>query len=379
MVATNFRLIRDIEVLRAVAVLGVILQHMNGNLFPKLAASQGLPSVFYGGWAGVDLFFCISGFVIARSFLPRAMNPSHEEPYRYLAFRFWVSRLFRLAPSAWFWLLVILALCVGYNRSGVFGTLETNLWWTISGIFNFSNYLFVQYFGVAKPGVSFVYWSLSLEEQFYLLFPIVVWLFKRRLVWFLVAVVLVQLFQERGLYQMMFRTDAIALGVLLAMTHSATAGVLTRLRGICNGWLACGLVLCLIAALFYIGSFRQVEMPLQVGLVALVSAVLVWLCSGAEVVVCRGGFFGQSLLWIGKRSYAMYLIHIPVLFFIRESAFRADVSLAEHPLIASMLALLMIFLLAAANYRWLEAPLRARGKSIAAGIGNKQRHPQRSN
>jgi len=213
------RLISDIEVLRAVAVLGVILQHMHGNLFPKAALDASL-SVFFRGGVGVDLFFAISGFVIARSFLPKALHSSPEVRYRTIACRFWINRFFRLAPSAWLWLLIILVLCLTYNESGVFGTFETNAYWTLSGVLNFSNILFAQYFAVQEPGVSFVYWSLSLEEQFYLVFPLVVWLFKRRVSWFFAALALAQIFSQRGLYEMVFRTDAIAFGVLVACFHS---------------------------------------------------------------------------------------------------------------------------------------------------------------
>ena len=144
---TQRGLIRDIEVLRAVAVLGVIFKHMNGNLLPGTDLAGGLSFISDGGWVGVDLFFAISGFVIARSFLPKTHGVVSFSHHRRISYQFWIVRLFRLAPSAWLWLLVILALCLGYNHSGVFGTLETNLVWTLSGVLNFSNFLFAHYFG----------------------------------------------------------------------------------------------------------------------------------------------------------------------------------------------------------------------------------------
>lgn len=364
-------LILDIEVLRALAVLGVIFQHLPGNLFPRGAIDTALAQAMAGGWVGVDLFFAISGFVIARSFLPVALADSPASPYRRVALRFWVARLFRLAPSAWLWLLVILLLCVGYNRSGVFGSLETNLYWTLAGVLNFSNYLFVQYFGVSQPGTSFVYWSLSLEEQFYLCFPVLVWLFRRKLAWFLLALVLVQLFLERGLYGMMFRTDAIALGILLAMYDSSK--LMQRLKIASTGRWARLLLLALVALLFYLGSFTQQQLPLQVSLVAMVAAALVLMCSGGDDLLAGTGRASKCLLWIGRRSYAMYLIHIPVMYFLRESAYRAQVDLGDHALLASLVALALIVILAAANYRWLEMPLRLRGNALAARWFGEQR------
>ena len=89
--------IRDIEALRAIAVLGVIFQHIN-MLFPKKSLGPDWPSYFSGGWVGVDLFFAISGFVIARSFVPGALATSHSADYRARSFAFWIKRLYRLTP-----------------------------------------------------------------------------------------------------------------------------------------------------------------------------------------------------------------------------------------------------------------------------------------
>jgi peptidoglycan/LPS O-acetylase OafA/YrhL len=364
-------LIRDIEVLRAVAVLGVILQHINGNFFPKTQTGDLLSIFFTGGWVGVDLFFAISGFVIARSFLPGALDSASKVDFRVLAYRFWLRRLFRLAPSAWLWLLIILALCVGYNQSEVFGSLQTNLYWTLSGVLNFSNYLFIQYFGVAKPGVSFVYWSLSLEEQFYLCFPLVVWVFKRHLAAFLIVLVIVQFFSQRGLYGMMFRTDAIALGVLIAIlvgNHS-----LNLLRSVCSGWHGRLMVFSLLGLLFWLGTFSQSELPYQIGLVAVVSALLVWFCSGQQDVLAGRGLISVVLLWLGKRSYAMYLIHIPAMFFLRETAFRLQLDITEHVIASSVLLFFLTAALADINYRWVEMPLRLRGNVLAARLFGERR------
>lgn len=371
--AVNSGLIKDIEVLRAVAVLGVIFQHMHGNLFPRFAADSTISQLFGSGWVGVDLFFAISGFVIARSLIPKAAAARTSKQFRYVSYRFWLTRLFRLAPSAWLWLIVILLLCVSYNQSGVFGELKTNAYWTLSGVFNFSNYLFVQYFGEQKPGASFVYWSLSLEEQFYLLFPFVLWIFRRYVGWFFVGLVLWQVFEPRGLYGMMFRTDAIALGVLVGLSHQHP--VCLKARAALPVGMSRLLTLLLLFALFFLGSFNQTDLPLQVGLVAVVSGALVWLCAGKIELLAGNGKPSRVFLWLGQRSYAMYLIHIPAMFFLRETAFRFDRAPADAPVSSAIIALLLIIVLAAANFRWLESPLRNRGKALAATLGHDRDGP----
>jgi len=333
---------------------------------PKNAFEGTWWQVFGGGWVGVDLFFAISGFVIARSLLPRFTEVRTAGEFRRVAFGFWTARLFRLAPSAWLWLFVILLLCVFWNRSGVFGTVETNLWWTLSGILNFSNYLFVQYFGVAKPGASFVYWSLSLEEQFYLVFPFLVWLFRRHLVWPLLLLVAVQLFSDRGLYGMMFRTDALALGVLIALARDMTGGALGIDR--VPLMLRRTLVVVSLAGLVAIGSIPQDQLPIRVGLVALISGLCVWLCSGNSECLVSRRWLSNVLLWIGARSYALYLVHVPSLFFTRELIYRLDVPLGEYKLVAIAVALALMFVAAAFNYRLVEQPMRSRGKALAVAI-----------
>ncbi len=363
-------LIRDIEILRAVAVLGVICQHLDWNLIPGLSVIEPLGILLRGGWVGVDLFFAISGYVIARSYLPQALGPAAARPYRTIAYRFWIRRFFRLAPSAWLWLLVILVLCIAYNRTGVFGSLETNAWWTLAGVLNFSNYLFTQYYGQARPGASFVYWSLSLEEQFYLLFPLVVWLFRQRLAWFFLLLALVQLFAERGLYATMFRTDAIALGVLLAILQGGYG--LPGPSGPFGRWPGRLVIWLLLGALFFAASLPREQLPRQLGIVAVLSAALVWFCSGDRDMLAGRGIVTRVMLWAGQRSYAMYLVHIPAMYFLRETAKRLDLVLSHCVPLSCALALALIAVLAEANYRWVEKPLRRRGRLLAARVGAQQ-------
>mgnify|MGYP003378655985 CR=1 FL=1 len=100
--------IQDIEVLRGIAVLFVCVEHMHMNLFAWVPGQW--HQMFYGWsgmWSGVDLFFVISGFVIARDLVPRlaATGSTHERLVVSVAF--WIRRAWRLIPSAWWGLGVI--------------------------------------------------------------------------------------------------------------------------------------------------------------------------------------------------------------------------------------------------------------------------------
>jgi peptidoglycan/LPS O-acetylase OafA/YrhL len=107
----------EIEYLRAIAVLLVVLAHADA-MFP----SSGL-----GQWTGLDLFFCISGYVISRAFEPFFDKHIAEGRWSAAARAFWVRRIIRLAPSAWLWLSVMVFCSWTFNRSGQFATLTESL------------------------------------------------------------------------------------------------------------------------------------------------------------------------------------------------------------------------------------------------------------
>lgn len=361
--------IADIEVLRAVAVLAVLYQHA-GNLLPWTSSSLERAYDWLGGSFGVDLFFAVSGFVIARDLVPRLLQARERGQAWRVMLAFWVRRIWRLWPSAWLWLGLILVAVVGFNRSGAFGGLPANLEATVAGVLQYANFRFAQNFMVHEIGASFVYWSLSLEEQFYLAFPLLILLFRRRLAWFLLAFALVQMATPRLQSPLMvFRTDALALGVLIAFWsgrpswRAGLPGLLALGRA---GRLAlAGLALLALALL----CSRLELTPYAVAVIALLSAALVLLASHDRDLLLADGPLRRVLLWVGARSYALYLIHIPAFFATRELFFR--LLPGEPPGVGLALAhgacaLLLLLGLAEANYRLVETPLRRHGARVSA-------------
>ena len=271
--------ISDIEVLRAVAVLFVVFQHL-GSLFPWTLAPLEMLYSYMGGTFGVDLFFAVSGFVIARDLIPRLLSAPDKATAWKTMLAFWVRRIWRLWPSAWLWLGVILLAVLVFNRSGAFGSFEANLQATFAGIFQYANVRFAQNFMVREIGASFVYWSLSLEEQFYLLFPVLIILFRRHLCWVLLAVALIQICMPRNHpYLMMFRTDALALGILLALWSRKVSW-----QAVLPIFLMLGRWGCLLLALTCIGVMTLLSSRLElthyaIGIIAILSALLVLMAS----------------------------------------------------------------------------------------------------
>lgn len=370
--------ILDIEILRSVAVLSVLLHHARDNLFTWKMPIVEAFFVRFDLWWGVDLFFVISGFVIARELLPRLNACRQLGEYRRITLAFWTRRAFRLLPSAWLWLLLILLACRFLNSSGAFGTLQANLAATLAGVLQFANFRFADSFFRYEYGASFVYWSLSLEEQFYLLLPLLVFISRRWLPLVLAAVILMQFFTWRTPLLMVIRTDAIAWGVLLALfSHTAWYQRLEPrlLRHRLLGLAVFGVALL---ALMIVSSERFLWSFWRLGAIALFSTALVWIASYDRHYLAISGSPRRVLVWVGSRSYAIYLIHVPAFLLTREIWFRLHGSAdwgSDFLLPFTLTAAALILLGAELNYRWIESPLRRLGGQVAQKISSRATSP----
>ena len=361
--------IEDIELLRGFAVLLVVVHHAQSNLISWTTPALTRFYSYFGGWVGVDLFFAVSGFVIARSLVPRLHAQPDGAAARRETLSFWMRRAWRLLPSAWLWLLVILLATPTFNSSGVFGSLEANLEASVAAVLQVANIRFAQAFMQWEYGSSFVYWSLALEEQFYLLFPLLILLSRRWLPYVLLGLVALQLFMPRSVMLMMFRTDALALGVLIALWSAQPSYRRLQPALLAHRGLGVGVLLVLLLCLCALGSEPLTMFSMRIGAIALLAAALVWLASYDRNFLWPDGAFKRLMIWFGTRSYAIYLIHIPAFFFTREIYYRLYPQQGDfgdsffYPFVLT--AAVLIVVLSELNYRLIECPLRERGKQIA--------------
>ncbi len=365
--------IDDIECLRALAVIGVIIQHAHDALYAPTPWFDAIMHAF-GLRTGVDLFFAISGFVIGRSFLPEMEATSDGRGGLRIVAAFWTRRFFRLTPSAWLWLWLTLLMAIFFNRSGVFQSVHANLMATLAGMFDYANFRFADSFMKYDYGSSFVYWSLSLEEQFYLLLPLCALLLRRWLPAVLLALIVFQaLLPTRGVLAQVLRTDAIAWGVLLSIACGGRAWRKAAPIWLEKPWLRWPVLVGLLVMLARLGSdVVDPSFRWKIAVIALLAAALVWMASYDQHYLFRPGWLRKPLLWIGARSYAIYLIHLPVYLFVREIATDINqfawASGFRAPIGYSALTIALMALLADANYRWVETPLRGYGAKVAARI-----------
>jgi len=360
----------DIEALRTVGVLFVLIGHsvQMFNAFPALETFLN----FFNGSFAVDLFFAMSGYMITRGLLPSLQDAYHDKRHWRVAKAFWVRRMFRLWPLAWFWLIVILILSIIWNKSGAFYSFETNVAATVAGVLQFANIraalAWAEGFGY---GASFVYWSLSLEEQFYFVLPLILILFRKKYIWIFAFIFCCQVWQVRDIWLGTFRTDAMALGCLLAVVHIRKAVLLEPIKRFFIRlpriflWLVFLLLMVLMAHLSTWSKFKYF-----IGVIAVLVNVLVLMASFELNLLAPNAAIERLFIWVGERTYAIYLIHIPTYYIVREfwhrfggEGYTTFVIVAHYAAAAFLIAIF-----ADISFRFVEKPFRRLGNKLSARV-----------
>lgn len=357
----------EIQGLRGYAILLVIIAHMEYLVLPLNPRLQ----YFWLG-SGVDLFFCISGFVIARGLFTRK-----ETNFLEFYLPFLVRRVYRLWPAALFWAFVTILLSLTFNKHKSFGSSTDTFLTAVASLFQLVNVRLVSclYTDLVNCTVSTplrIYWSLSLEEQFYLIFPVLLFfLGSRKLVWLAAGLVVAQLFLYRPYPSPLwfFRTDALCIGILIAYAHvkgyaAALAPVfLNSVRARKIGSITLCLLLILVAKKEVVWFYN--------GLVAIVSGLLVFVASYDRSYFLGRGRFASVIAYLGERSYSIYLTHMLCMLFIREVYVRIFHSLPTSgvmPFALGVFAIGLTLIMSEISYRRIEAPLRDKGRQVAKGM-----------
>ncbi|WP_137821004.1 acyltransferase [Pseudomonas sp. D(2018)] len=365
----------EIEYLRALAVGLTLLSHLPVLLPFHQTFFNSLFSV-YMPWTGVDLFFCISGYVVSKAYLDYFDQHRQQGHFGVAAQSFWLRRLYRLLPTAWLWILIPLALSILFNQTGIFGSWFDNLR-SFTAVATFSGNLANQYGAILGP--NSVYWSLALEEQFYFLFPLFLLLVTstRWRVIVLLLLITVQFGLDRNPFGTpisamltSFRLDAMMWGVLLCL-FSRTP-LFRQFEPSFLGesaWWRLGLMLVLFYLLGAIPG-QMIAVPVAVGLVALVSLALVWIASYQQGYLFCPPLLSKPLEWLGSRSYALYVIHVCAYHFSVELWTRyatAQGLTLDKSFTVELVLTSIVFMVVGSelNYRLVEQPLRRKGAEIA--------------
>lgn len=335
---TNYR--PDIDGLRAIAVLAVIFGHAFEDYLP-------------GGFLGVDVFFVISGFVISMSLFGREDTGFARHMAGFL-----LRRLKRLMPALLVCVLITCIVLIFIDSSP-----DTSLitgGWAIFGLSNF--YLYDQeldYFSTSVAYNAFTHtWSLGVEEQFYLFFPVLFWLILKGArdrflatlgivigglsVLSFIAFLVLQAEATTFVYYMMpTRFWQIGTGVALACLVSGGR----RLPPVLSGPVLQTGYIILLGVIFAFPAEKAAT-----GHVAAVLAAALLLWSGASAEPAHRVLMNPVSVYFGRISYSLYLWHWPFLVF----GLLAQDSWVSQPLVA----LLMACVVAGLSYRFVEQPVR---------------------
>ncbi len=331
----------DIQGLRAIAVVAVMIFHFNPAWLP-------------GGFIGVDVFLVISGYLITTILLDKKAKLDYSLKNALKSFYF--SRFKRIAP-AYFLMLVCVSLvgAILFLPSDL-SIYKESLWQ--AALFKSNQFfaVFGDYFAPANHEQPLLHtWSLAVEIQFYVLAPFLIlflpikvlkWIFLGLLIG-LTALAEYRLrvlgLKQATYYGLFARLPEFFAGCLVAIYATSV------LRRGSQTWLSCfGLVLIFASAVLhpFLGPF-----PGFTALVPVAGAVLVlgYPPSGAVAQLLTN----KPMVWLGKISFSLYLWHWPVLAFLR---YYIGSSVLDMPL--SMLFVTLTLLLSTLSFYLVETPLR---------------------
>ena len=363
------KVIDDIEILRGVAICMVMVGHLPYNLLWWDSLLTRFTLHHWQGAVGVDLFFAISGFVIARSLLPQMALARKMGSMPGVLGAFWLRRMFRLFPAAWLWLPIPLALNYRYDFLGTFGDLHKNLTLSLQAFLNVANIGMA--YSIPTSGTARVYWSLSLEEQFYLILPVLVILVRPKLAWVTGAIIAYQFFMPDTPLADMTRPGALATGVLLALAswrpwYDQVAPTVLQNSATLR-FLVTGLIVALL------GRLATNHVAVNIGLECCLAGFLVFAASYDRSSIWPDKRTALILKWFGNRSYALYLVHLTSYAAVKMVVVKQFGFAPPHHIwldtVAILSAVLLSLLLAEATHRFVEVPFRLYGRRVTRGFG----------
>ena len=347
----NYR--KEIDGLRAIAVASVIFYHAKFIIFGN--------NWFEGGFIGVDIFFVISGYLITKIILKELFD---KGSFNFL--NFYERRARRILPM----LFTVILVSIPFALQILFHTnLIEYAKSILSSLFFSSNFFFyfvtTEYAAESSLLKPFLHtWSLGIEEQFYIIFPILLFLFFRFLKNYILVLILLMLFlsiqfaevigshnAELNFYFPISRFWELLVGSSLAYLEINGSIIKNRLT---RSLPIIGISLIIFAIIFF--NFNTPH-PGYLTIIPIMGAALIISYSSSKDFV--GRLLGSNfLVRTGLISYSAYLWHFPIFAFIRLT----DSSISN---LEKLIYIILIFLLSNISYRYIEQPFRNRNKVLS--------------
>ena len=353
----------SIDSLRALAVLAVIIYHIDVNYLP-------------GGFLGVDLFFVLSGYLISSLIIKEYKKTGTLNLYN-----FYMRRARRLLPAVYFMITVCLLFMVLFNGvllrkshlDAVFGYIYSSNWWYI-----FHKLDYFDSFGAQSPFKHL--WSLAIEEQFYMFFPLIFLIFNRQkkeegqssslnknFLYIVLGLILISLvthillFDINNINRIYFGTDTRAFSLLVGVV-GALVYPMDKLSSSTNvkesvlySVVSLTSISTLIAIMFYTSEYNTWLYRGGFLLVAVLGLIII-ISSGKQHTFISKALSFRPIVFIGKISYSLYLWHFPII------VLTTPVSEIGNPnLFYVTLRIILTFIAATLSYLFVETPIRKLG------------------
>lgn len=346
--------LKPLDGIRALAIIAVLIFHVSASALP-------------GGFVGVDVFFVLSGYLITSILLHDLRGG------RFKIGEFYLRRIQRLLPNVVVLVATVIMLWVLLMPPTSTAPTARHGLWALCSLSNIYIWKYLGgYWGDGAEMAPLTHtWSLGIEEQFYLLFPLlllILAIFQRRRIFAWLLMLMLGSFTlcllgsyskpETAFYLLPHRAWELLCGACYASTrvsfHEATPRSFSLpepLRGL-MGWLGLGLIL----SSFWLAG-QSFRFPGWIALMPTLGPVLL-IVSIAEGQSAMSRFLSAPLMvGVGKVSYSLYLWHWPLILLGKAMAVRSGLSELTGAVIGGVIGIL--FGLVA--YRWIEQPLRNRG------------------
>ncbi|MGX5518942.1 acyltransferase family protein [Bacillus cereus] len=350
----NSRYMVGLDSLRGLAILGVILYHINFNWLP-------------GGFLGVTVFFVLSGYLIT-DILAMEWKRNKRVDLK----KFWLSRARRLLPGMLVMLVITLAWITIFHSS----LLEKMRGDSLAALFYVSNWWYIYHklsyfdnFNQISPLNHF--WSLAVEEQFYVVWPFIISLglyyIKKQsrmillicLGAFASALAMANLYEpgvdpSRIYYGTDTRAFSLLIGAVLALvwpSNRLANRIIPKARFILD--VVGGIALIIILVMFW--KTNQYDPFLYKGGMVLLSIATALLVANLAHPASRIAQFlrFRPLRWVGVRSYGIYLWHYPIL-----TLTTPKVNVGDFSIIRAIFQFLLIILIAQISWKFIEKPIQ---------------------
>ena len=344
----------EIDTLRAVAVIAVIIYHAKIYLFENL--------IFPGGFLGVDIFFIISGYLITSIILKELI-----EKKSFSFKHFYEKRVRRILPALLFIMLVSIPFSliylyptdlVNYSKSILY-----SLGFGSNFYFHFSGLEYGSPEGLLKPFLHT--WSLSVEEQYYILFPIglvtVFKYFRKHLIYFLLICFAISLlladwgsknYISSTFYFLHTRIWELICGSLVAY-FEIKKGHRGKNKVLCHILPVLGLILVIFSFIYF---DSEIFHPSFYTLVPAIGVTLILWFTNKDNIISRILSY-KIFVKIGLISYSLYLWHYPIFSFANHIEIFSDNNFGKSILI------IITFILSTATYNFIEQPARKANSS----------------